>query len=130
MNAVTRDLKLSSGDIVHVGLNFYSLNLMTKFPGGLKNLQKKMNAMGNAISTDDADGEEVEIPDDVDEAMDAFAYMLWAMIRAGGTVCTKEECSMAIGFDDFDALSEIMDEFGEAAKKLKPKNAPGRAHRR
>ncbi|MDL2318223.1 hypothetical protein LJC74_03890 [Eubacteriales bacterium OttesenSCG-928-A19] len=122
MLAVTRDLKLASGEIVQVGMNFYAMSLMTKFPGGFGKLQA-------ALNVGEDDNGEVDV-DAASGAMDAFAYLFWALIRAGGKVCTVEECSMAIGFEDFEPLSDIMEEFSKSAKSIMPKNPKGRARQK
>lgn len=113
MNPVTKDLKLANGEIVQVGMNFHALSLMTRYPGGFGRLQNLMSK-----------------PDNAAQAMDAFEHVFWSLIRAGGKVCTKEECAMSVGFDDFHLLTDIIKEFGQAAQKLMPKNAAGRAHQK
>ena len=121
MNAVTRDLVLASGEIVQVGMNFYALNLMSKYPGGLGKLQKALSAMDvTEPAGDTPEGQE----DMMGAAMDAFSYLFWVLVRAGGTVCTIEECSMGLGFEDFPALLEIFGEFEKASSAiaLKKKN--------
>ncbi len=127
-----RDYELSSGEIISVGMNFRALEIMSHYPGGLSNLKKNMSKMALAIqaseSGDDASEEaDFEAYDEaLPTAMSAMAYMLHALILAGGTKCTQEEAMMAIGPSDFEQLSAIFDEFSEAMEKMTGKNSPGR----
>lgn len=141
MNAVTRDLKLSNGEIVQVGMNFYALNLMTKYPGGLGKLQRELKSIDLADSKESKrSGDAEDTLEDLDalledsdtfcKAMDAFTYLFWALVRAGGQICTKEDCTMAIGFEDFPALLSVFADFNKAANSMMPKNAKGRAQKK
>lgn len=118
MNAVARDLKLENGEIVQIGMNFHALKLMMQYPGGFARLQKSMT-----------EGNEND-PKTTMQAMDAFSHLFWSLVRAGGTVCTKEDCERMIGLGDFPALTGVMEEFAKSAQTMMPKNAAGRAHRK
>lgn len=125
-----RDYELSSGEIISVGMNFRALEIMSQYPGGLRSLKKNMSKMALAVRASEAEEDAEEISDAYDEAlptaMHAMAYMLHALILAGGTKCTQEEAMMAIGPSDFEQLSQIFDEFSEAMAKMTEKNSPGR----
>lgn len=118
-----RDYELSSGEIISVGVNFRALEIMAQYPGGLNKLKKNMKA----IATLDEDSD--EYGQGVAEAMGAMAYMLHALIVAGGTKCTMEEAMMAIGPSDFEQLTTIFDEFSAAMESMISKNSPGRMMR-
>lgn len=125
-----RDYELSSGEIISVGMNFRALEIMSQYPGGLRSLKKNMSKMALAVRASEAEEDAEEISDAYDEAlptaMHAMAFMLHALILAGGTKCTQEEAMMAIGPSDFEQLSQIFDEFSEAMAKMTGKNSPGR----
>lgn len=111
----TRDIQLAGGDIIPVGMNFYALRLMARYKGGLGKLKKDMEM---AVSIQTMDQESEAYADSLDAALDGLGYMLWALVRAGGTVCTVEECSMAIGLEDFAELHQVFNEFMERAAKM------------
>lgn len=115
-----REYELSSGEVISVGVNFKALEIMSRFPGGLNKLQKDMIALEKADFDSDECGEMLSV------ALDAMAYMLHALILAGGTKCTQEEAMMAIGPDDFDKLNAIFTEFSEAMSSVTTKNSMGR----
>lgn len=125
-----RDYELSSGEIISVGMNFRALEIMSQYPGGLRSLKKNMSKMALSVRASEAEEDAEEISDAYDEAlptaMHAMAFMLHALILAGGTKCTQEEAMMAIGPSDFEQLSQIFDEFSEAMAKMTGKNSPGR----
>jgi len=77
-----RDYELSSGEIISVGVNFRALEIMSQYPGGLNKLKKNMSS----LATLDEDSE--EYGEGMAAAMNAMAYMLHALIVAGGTKCT------------------------------------------
>lgn len=118
-----RDYELSSGEIISVGVNFRALEIMAQYPGSLNKLKKNMKS----IATLDEDSD--EYGQGVAEAMGAMAYMLHALIVAGGTKCTMEEAMMAIGPSDFEQLTTIFDEFSAAMESMIPKKSPGRMMR-
>jgi hypothetical protein len=121
VNIAAKEIQLANGDIIPVGMNFYTLKLMSQYKGGLSKLRKDMEKLETSPKESDDYGDAITI------AMDAMSYMLWALIRSGGTQCTVEECSMAISTDDFMEINEIMDEFTEAAKRMTAgKNPSGR----
>lgn len=111
-----RDYELSSGEIISVGVNFRALEIMSQYPGGLNKLKKNMSS----FATLDEDSE--EYGEGMAAAMNAMAYMLHALIVAGGTKCTTEEAMMAIGPSDFEQLTTIFDEFSAAMESMIPKN--------
>lgn len=102
MNPITKEIKLASGEIVSVGMNFYALSLMSQYPGGMGKLQKDMGDASKGIG----------------KAMEAFQYVVWALIRAGGKVCTPEECAMSIGFDDIEPIVSVFMEFITESGKM------------
>ena len=111
-----KDFQLANGEIISVGMNFYALELMTQYPGGLGKLSEQFTAMQDENSDDQLSM--------APEAFHALSYLLYALIRAGGAPCTQEEAAMAIGLDDFPKLIEIFNEFSDAAAKMSPpKNA-------
>jgi len=112
MNIALREIQLASGEILPIGINMYAMQLMTRFPGGLKKLEKDITKVALADPEDDSYGEALAV------AMDAMAYMLWALVRAGGTQCTQEQSAQAISLDDFTVLHEIFEEFSESAKRM------------
>ena len=105
-----KDFQLANGEIIPVGMNFYALELMTQYPGGLEKLSNQLIAMQEETAEDQLGM--------APEAFHALSYLLYALIRAGGTPCTQEEAAMAIGLDDFPKLIEIFNEFSEAAVKM------------
>ena len=78
------------------------------------------------IALEKADFDSDECGEMLSVALDAMAYMLHALILAGGTKCTQEEAMMAIGPDDFDKLNAIFTEFSEAMSSVTTKNSMGR----
>ncbi len=118
-----KDFQLANGEIISVGMNFYALELMTQYPGGLGKLSEQFAAMQEQEEDKDSADQLSLAP----EAFHALSYLLYALIRAGGARCTQEEAAMAIGLDDFPKLIEIFNEFTEAADKMTPsKNAKRR----
>ncbi len=121
MKIAAKELQLANGEIIPVGMNFYTLKLMTKYPGGLNVLQKKMLA----INTEDHESE--KYGELLVEGMEAMGYMLYALVRSGGTQTTQEQCEMAISPDDFTELYSVFEEFNEASKRMTAgKNLMGR----
>jgi hypothetical protein len=114
MVTAKRDLQLFNGDIISVGMNFRTLQLMAKYPGGMNKLKRNMEAMA------DADPDSDEYTDQVNTALDAFAYMLYALVRSSGVECTPETCAMMLGIEDFPAIQEIFEEFNRMAAKMMP----------
>ena len=110
-----RDYQLSSGDIISVGVNFFALELMSRYPGGLNRLKKDMEG----IATLDPDSD--EYGEGIAKAMSAMGYMLHSLIRAGGEKCTEEEAMMAISPQDFEQLNTIFEEYSEAMEAMAQK---------
>jgi len=108
-----KDFQLANGEIIPVGMNFYALELMTQYPGGLGKLSDLLTAM-----QEDTENEAEEPLSMAPEAFNALSYLLYALIRAGGTPCTPEDAAMAIGLDDLPNLLEIFNEFSEAVDKM------------
>lgn len=109
-----RDYQLSNGEFIQIGVNFRALELMAQYPGGLNKLRKTMEQYATA-------GEDSEEYDQMIIAgTRAMGYMLWCLIRAGGTECTVEDAEMAIGLGDFMQLMEIFDEFSEQMERISP----------
>jgi hypothetical protein len=124
MKIAAKELQLANGEIIPVGMNFFTLKLMTKYPGGLNTLQRKMLSLKTVSPEEDAYGEMLP------EAMEAMGYLLHALVRSGGTQCTQEQCEMAIGPDDFTELYSIFEDFTEAAQRMTAgKNLMSRAER-
>jgi len=115
-----KDFQLANGEIISVGMNFYALELMTQYPGGLGKLSEQFTAM----QAQEDSGDQLSL---APEAFHALSYLLYALVRAGGARCTQEEAAMAIGLDDFPKLIEIFNEFTAAAEKMsQSKNAQRR----
>ena len=105
-----KDFQLANGEIIPVGMNFRALELMTQYPGGLAKLSTQLTAMQDEAANDGLG----MAPD----AFNALSYLLYTLIRAGGTPCTQEEAAMAIGLDDSPNLMNIFSEFSEAVDKM------------
>lgn len=102
---VKNDYKLANGKILSVGVNFRSLQLMTTYKGGFKQLQEDMN----------------EDNDDLNTKMNACGHILYSLIRSAGEEITADEAMMLIGIEDIDKLFEIFEDYSLAMDKMQKK---------
>lgn len=112
MAVAKRDLQLASGEIISVGMNFFTLQLISKYPGGMNKMKRDMLELQETDPESDEYGELLPV------ALDAVSYMLYCMVRSAGISCTQETCAMMVGLEDIDALYSVFEEFEKAADKM------------
>ncbi len=102
---VKKDYKLANGEILSVGVNFRSLQLMTTYEGGFKKLQDDMSEENKNLNT----------------RMNACGHILYSLIRSAGEEITVDEAMMLIGIEDIDKLYEIFEDYSLAMDKMQKK---------
>lgn len=102
---VKKDYKLANGQILAIGVNFRSLQLMTTYDGGFKKLQEDMSQEN----------------EDINEKMNACGHILYSLIRSAGEEITVDEAMMLIGIEDIDKLFDIFEDYSSAMDKMQKK---------
>lgn len=112
MAVAKRDLQLANGEIISVGMNFFTLQLISKYPGGMNKMKRDMMELQETDPESDEYGELLPV------ALDAVSYMLYCMVRSAGISCTQETCAMMVGLEDVENLISVFEEFEKAADKM------------
>ncbi len=101
-----KDFQLTNGQMISIGVNFYTIDLMSDYPnGGFLGLEEAMKNKD----------------EDPGKAVKACGYLLYCLIRSSGMMISQEKCLMMIGFDDIEKLMEIFEEYVQAVNKVSKK---------